>query len=1056
MAKDRKKLIHIHSSIADKQPAPQSLEVGEIAVNNSADKEFLSLKNSNDKVVRFSSDEQLITWMEKKEVMPYEGYTRGSDGPAGATGPDSVTNDDLLQNKSNLIIKLNQVAATNTVKHDKVNGAKDIYGNYVNPTSDSGVTDGAGFAIDMSRYAMIGANPSFSSLTVTDKTDLSGNTTIADGDGTSTRSGNTLTIKTTDVSATDTNWTENITNKTEKITLRDTTIGTEKLYVSGTTIETYEGAVTITNNNNKVETISGINTINNEDNYIVNTSGDTHIITTRNTAIHSNNSLGISANEELLVSSEDNIIITANDEICETAGNKVSFYGVNQTNIGLNCDDNDASTITKINGDTIITSANTANASATTATLSGNTLDITEATRLSAKTPSAYVSGTSLSVVETNTDIESCGRISGKTNAFTIQECAAGSGKTVINQTDIKASGKTLSFDETTSISAKTPSATLSGTDLTVDETTSTINSVNTNLTGTNLTISEDNTVISSCTKVEVNTNDLAFKQCEDSGAVNFEFCGGFNVKSDAVKFEQCGDDGSFTVNEKDTTISGTNLNVNETTTTVNSTNTIVSGTNLNVTETNTNMSSSEATCITAGTTAAFVGATKTNIGKDCSDDGQTTTLNLNGDTINETGGTIVQTSTGDTTVNVGGDLVENVTGSTTENHTGPVTENNAGGLTIATTGKTCIQSTTDVNIGGNSSTNIGVSCDGTVYSDNVKIYAQTSITETADTVNISGASNVNVNGNIVCVNAASKANFYGAETNIGVECGGSTATTVNISGATVNEGGTTNNNDFTTINNNTTTYNITGDTNIDGDAYISGILTIPSGISKKLSWTAGSFTPDSVGYNGSEDKVITVPTAVSHLTRGNLTVTHNGLTDTFDPASDKSMTLPHSALTWSYGSVKGNTGSDSYDTSAEKSITIPTKVQHLDEWDGSCLVLPGCVQASGFYQSSDINLKENIASANFSKQVDANNIAIEQFNYKSDESKRIVYGVIAQDVEQLGLEELVYTNDEGFKSVDYTSLMLLKIAYLENENKRLNHKLDLLTERFDKIENKE
>jgi hypothetical protein len=63
---------------------------------------------------------------------------------------------------------------------------------------------------------------------------------------------------------------------------------------------------------------------------------------------------------------------------------------------------------------------------------------------------------------------------------------------------------------------------------------------------------------------------------------------------------------------------------------------------------------------------------------------------------------------------------------------------------------------------------------------------------------------------------------------------------------------------------------------------------------------------------------------------------------------------------------------------------------------------------------------------------------------------------VIAQDVEQLGLEELVYTNDEGFKSVDYTSLMLLKIAYLENENKRLNHKLDLLTERLDKIENKE
>ena len=71
--KDRKKLQHIHSSIADKQPTPQSLEVGEIAVNNSAKKEFLSIKNSDDKVVRFSSDSTIIDWMEKKEVMPYSG-----------------------------------------------------------------------------------------------------------------------------------------------------------------------------------------------------------------------------------------------------------------------------------------------------------------------------------------------------------------------------------------------------------------------------------------------------------------------------------------------------------------------------------------------------------------------------------------------------------------------------------------------------------------------------------------------------------------------------------------------------------------------------------------------------------------------------------------------------------------------------------------------------------------------------------------------------------------------------------------------------------------------
>ena len=74
MAKDRRKLQHIHSSIPDRQPTPQTLEVGEIAVNNAAEKEFISLKNTDNKVVRISSDEQMVTWMEKKEVQKREKY----------------------------------------------------------------------------------------------------------------------------------------------------------------------------------------------------------------------------------------------------------------------------------------------------------------------------------------------------------------------------------------------------------------------------------------------------------------------------------------------------------------------------------------------------------------------------------------------------------------------------------------------------------------------------------------------------------------------------------------------------------------------------------------------------------------------------------------------------------------------------------------------------------------------------------------------------------------------------------------------------------------------
>ena len=246
MAKDRKKLVHIHSKITDKQPRPEALEVGEIAVNNgvsgNTDRSFLSIKNADNKVVRFSSDEQMIFWTEKKEVIPFEGQVRGEDGPestkdSGDYGSYGITNDDLLNNKSNLVIKFNQVAASNTPKSEVINGGKDIYGKLVNETPD-GSREGAGIAIDMSRYAMRGGNPSFSSLTVTDKTDLSGNTTISNGDGTGTRTGHTLTINTTDVISNNTNWTETITNHTSKVITENVSATTATL--SGNTLDIKE------------------------------------------------------------------------------------------------------------------------------------------------------------------------------------------------------------------------------------------------------------------------------------------------------------------------------------------------------------------------------------------------------------------------------------------------------------------------------------------------------------------------------------------------------------------------------------------------------------------------------------------------------------------------------------------------------------------------------------------------------------------------------------------------------------------------------------------------
>ena len=128
MAKNRKKLIHVHSSVYDKQPTQDSLEYGELAVNNSKEMSFISTKNSSDEVVRFSEDKTLVDWMERKTVFPYTAV---------------IDNINLDENKSNIEFKMNQLVAKNTPKSNDVNHAKDIDGQDIE-------ADG-GFAIDAGR-----------------------------------------------------------------------------------------------------------------------------------------------------------------------------------------------------------------------------------------------------------------------------------------------------------------------------------------------------------------------------------------------------------------------------------------------------------------------------------------------------------------------------------------------------------------------------------------------------------------------------------------------------------------------------------------------------------------------------------------------------------------------------------------------------------------------------------------------------------------------------------------------------------------------------------------
>lgn len=96
-----------------------------------------------------------------------------------------------------------------------------------------------------------------------------------------------------------------------------------------------------------------------------------------------------------------------------------------------------------------------------------------------------------------------------------------------------------------------------------------------------------------------------------------------------------------------------------------------------------------------------------------------------------------------------------------------------------------------------------------------------------------------------------------------------------------------------------------------------------------------------------------------------------------------------------------------------------------------------GVVTCQSLNQTSDERFKENIHLISTDTEK-INDIEFKEFNLVEDTSGRKSYGVLAQDLERVGLENLVYENEEGIKSVDYTSLVMLELQRLRNEIKEL------------------
>ena len=98
-----------------------------------------------------------------------------------------------------------------------------------------------------------------------------------------------------------------------------------------------------------------------------------------------------------------------------------------------------------------------------------------------------------------------------------------------------------------------------------------------------------------------------------------------------------------------------------------------------------------------------------------------------------------------------------------------------------------------------------------------------------------------------------------------------------------------------------------------------------------------------------------------------------------------------------------------------------------------------GNLYAYHFYEISDakykINIQDIIGNDNVPK--------LREFNWKENGSKG--YGFIAQELEEQGYSELVNTNEQGEKTVNYSAALSLTVAKLQNKISELEKEIEIL-----------
>lgn len=124
----------------------------------------------------------------------------------------------------------------------------------------------------------------------------------------------------------------------------------------------------------------------------------------------------------------------------------------------------------------------------------------------------------------------------------------------------------------------------------------------------------------------------------------------------------------------------------------------------------------------------------------------------------------------------------------------------------------------------------------------------------------------------------------------------------------------------------------------------------------------------------------------------------------------------------------------------SDKTTGIPRKFTLASIHTNVYFDTAGDLHAGNFYSVSDKRLKDNIKPLSTDERKLPE---LKSFTLLSDNSQ--AYGYIAQELEDAGFVELVHTDNEGYKRVNYNHAYALKFKEMENTIQQLKNEIEIL-----------